>query len=105
MLPASSSHENTQINPVQRISTQQSKFSKLRTLLARLASSHSRYLAVSGAASPNIFNARDDLQDKIKDNQQDLSTMVPDLAVMASELVRDLDPQVWVRSFLQGCQL
>lgn len=36
----------------------------------------------------------DILQDKIKDNQQDLSVIIPDLASMAAELVRDLDPQV-----------
>lgn len=34
-----------------------------------------------------------ELQDKIKDNQHDLSTMIPALAAMAAELVRDLDPQ------------
>lgn len=33
------------------------------------------------------------MQDKIKDNQQDLSVIIPDLASMAAELVRDLDPQ------------
>jgi hypothetical protein len=36
------------------------------------------------------------LQDKIKDNQHDLSTMIPALAAMAAELVRDLDPQVCI---------
>lgn len=40
------------------------------------------------------FSTTHALQDKIKDNQQDLSTIVPDLAMMASDLVRDLDPQV-----------
>jgi hypothetical protein len=34
------------------------------------------------------------VQDKIKDNQQNLSVLIPDLASMAAELVRDLDPQV-----------
>jgi hypothetical protein len=33
------------------------------------------------------------MQDKIKDNQQNLATIIPDLASMAAELVRDLDPQ------------
>ena len=33
-------------------------------------------------------------QDKIKDNEQDIATFIPALAAMASDLVRDLDPQV-----------
>lgn len=40
------------------------------------------------------------MQDKIKDNQHDLSTMIPALAAMAAELVRDLDPQVGCNEFL-----
>ena len=40
------------------------------------------------------------LQDKIKDNQHDLSTMIPALAAMAAELVRDLDPQVGCNELL-----
>lgn len=34
-----------------------------------------------------------ELQDKIKDNQQDLAAFIPALGAMASDLVRDLDPQ------------
>ena len=38
------------------------------------------------------------MQDKIKDNQQNLATIIPELASMAAELVRDLDPQVRCRT-------
>ena len=34
------------------------------------------------------------MQDKIKENQQNFSSMIPELAHMAADLVRDLDPQV-----------